>query len=291
MCDTNGSVWISEAIQVRLEVSLAPRKGFFLSFCVSSGIGIESTFRHLFRAPLTVTAWVNSAEHVNKLTIKTLISIPNRRWSMKASVSVVCMDLFITETTVHQEVHANDGHSVQTGVYTNKYHVIGSSHRSRLCFRHKGTETLSNAAAVTVFFSSSFAEFSIKVCLLCKNKSHRMQWPEGRYRCLRSLGARLMLCSVHVLLPASGVITKLRWSRSSRSSIAIDRLRALPHALSKKPIFFQTKKLQPSPLPNKHRSFETKGRQMATAPKQTQAGKNISHVRSAAVWKFRACER
>ena len=82
------------------------------------------------------------------------------------------LDLFITETTVHQEAHANHGHSVRTGVYTNKYQVIGSSHR--VCLHHTRTETLSNPAVVTVFSSSSFAELSIKVCLLFKNKSHRV---------------------------------------------------------------------------------------------------------------------
>ena len=76
-CVTNCSVWISEVIQVRLVVSLAPQKGFFLSFRVSSGTGIESTFRHSFRASLTATARVDSAERVDKLNIiiiiKTLI--------------------------------------------------------------------------------------------------------------------------------------------------------------------------------------------------------------------------
>ena len=59
------------------------------------------------------------------------------------------LDLFITETTVHQEAHANHGYRVRTGVYTNKYQVIGSSHR--VCFRHTHPETLSNATVVTVF--------------------------------------------------------------------------------------------------------------------------------------------
>ena len=78
-CDTNGSVWISEANQVKIVVSLAPQKGFFLSSRVPSGIGIESTFRHSFRASLTATARVDSAERIDKLTIKILIPIPYRR--------------------------------------------------------------------------------------------------------------------------------------------------------------------------------------------------------------------
>ena len=74
--DANGCVWISEAIQVRLVVSLAPQKGFFLSFRVSSGINIDITFRYSYRASLTAAARVDSAELVDKLTIKTLISTP-----------------------------------------------------------------------------------------------------------------------------------------------------------------------------------------------------------------------
>ena len=86
-CDTYGSVWISEAIQVKPAVSLASQKGFFLSFRASSGIGIESTFRHSFCMSLTASARVDLAERVDKLTIKTLISSPYvyRQWSMKAS--------------------------------------------------------------------------------------------------------------------------------------------------------------------------------------------------------------
>ena len=58
---------------------------------------------------------------------------------------VVCMDLFITETTVHLEAHANHGQSVRTGIYTEK-----SSDQVIKCHAH--TETLSNPAVVTVFF-------------------------------------------------------------------------------------------------------------------------------------------
>ena len=169
-CDTNDSVWISEAIQLRLVVSLTPQKGFFLLFRVLSGIGIERTFHHSFRVSLTRTARVNSAECVNKLTIKTLISIPYRRWSMQSSMSVVFMDLFIW----HHRSDSSPGSACkpQAQCTTRRLHQKVPSHRVYL--RHARTETLSNAAVVTVFSSSFSAKFSIKVCLLGKNKSHRV---------------------------------------------------------------------------------------------------------------------
>ena len=43
------------------------RESSFLSFRVSSGIGIKSTFRHSFRASLTAMTRVDSAERVDKL--------------------------------------------------------------------------------------------------------------------------------------------------------------------------------------------------------------------------------
>ena len=70
--------------------------------------------------------------------------------------------------------HRNDSSPVkckpraQMGVHTNKYQVIGSS---QWVFSLSHTHA---AAVVTVFPTFSFAEFSIKECMLCKNKSHRV---------------------------------------------------------------------------------------------------------------------
>ena len=78
-------------------------------------------------------------------------------------VSVAFLDLFITGTG-----NDNHGHSVRTGVNANKYEVIASSHR--VSPSHTHTHTWYNATVVTVFSSSSFVEFSIKLCLLWKSK-------------------------------------------------------------------------------------------------------------------------
>ena len=95
------------------------------------------------------------------------------------------------------------------------------------------------------FSSSSFAEFSMKVCLLFKKQksssvvaSFRTPNTVRRYQCFRSISAApgWLPCAL-VTAPAAGVITKLR---RSRSSIAIDRLLTLlrARALSKNADFF-----------------------------------------------------
>ena len=175
-------------------------------------------------------------------------------------VSVVFVDLFITGTKT-----TTTG-SVRTGVYTNKYVVIASSHR--VCLRHTRTHTWSNA-----FLLSFFAEFSIKVCLPWKSKSHRVSWPvvdghrlqdEDFNVACKSIGDQLMHCRAHVSLPAAGVITNFVVREARWRSIGCPKML----------IFFQTNKLRPSLLPNEHRSFETKCRQMATAPYGLQNSEN-----------------
>ena len=171
-CATNGCVWISQANQVKIVVSLAPQKGVFCRHVrhVSSGIGIEYLLPFVPRITDSDGASrlcrTHRQTHNKDFDSNTLPTIIHEGLSERS------LNLFITETTVHQEAHADHGHSLRTGVYTNKYQVIGSSHR--VCLRHTRTDPLSNAAVdvVTGFSSSSFAEFSIKVRLIFKNKSH-----------------------------------------------------------------------------------------------------------------------
>ena len=98
-------------MQVKLVVSLAPRKGFFLSFTigVSSGIG-GSTDCHREYFPPFVPHITDSdggsrlsrtrrQTHNKDFDFNTLPTMINEVLRER----VVCMDLFITKTTVHQE--------------------------------------------------------------------------------------------------------------------------------------------------------------------------------------------
>ena len=69
------------------------------------------------------------------------------------------LDLFINETTVHQEAHANHGHSVRTGVYTKKYQVIRSS--NRVCLRHTHPHTHTHAHTHTAAVAFTDLDFRL----------------------------------------------------------------------------------------------------------------------------------
>ena len=85
-------------------------------------------------------------------------------------VSVVSVDLFITgtETTTTGTVYEWASSPISTKSLHQVIECVSVTHAQTR------TYTWSNATVVTVFSSSSFAEFSIKVCLLWKFKSHQV---------------------------------------------------------------------------------------------------------------------
>ena len=142
--DTYGRVWTSEATQARPVVSLAAQKGFFLLFRLSSGMDWYREYLLPFSLRVTDSdgairlCRMRPQTHNKHFDLKTMINV-----GLGLLVSVVFVDLFITETT-----------TTMCTVYARRLHQEAPSHRiksSSHCLRHPRTHAWSNATVLTVF--------------------------------------------------------------------------------------------------------------------------------------------